>query len=372
MKRHNKFTLGIFAGLAVSIISVIGSTAGSLAWYAYSRSTRVNFVGTSVAKSALLNVGIVDDNHFLSDEKVAYYELSREEYDGHSIVFTHKVDGIDYHVIQDYLFRSSYAVNLLFPLTTQARALNDQGALALFESPMHGDAVLDTDAQTSHYVKLPLAFKMDNGDGNNIENKDIWLTSANSQASGENIDQALRIFVENSQRKFLMKPSDKGTSTGRTKVGGPLDLDGDGTYDYNLSTNEELYYGQYSGVKSYSSTKYGIPKDDADFDNVNGVTDLRESTFYAKHNEDAYILDYTKLSALYCEYQPFGKVMPSIDSNGEYIEGATGIKMCSTDSEDGVGYVTFTIYIEGWDHSVVDRAANYNFNLSLKFETNSI
>ena len=358
------------AGVAITALTIIGSTAGSLAWYAYSRSTRVNFVGTSVAKSALLNVGIVDDGHFLSDEKVAEYELSRETYDGHSIVFTHKVDGIDYHVIQDYLFRSQYAVNLLLPLTTQARAISDQGAMALYESPVHGETTISTLAQTSHYVKLPLAFRMDDGDGGNIENEDIWLTSADTQASGENIDQSLRIFVENSQRKFLMKPADKATTTGRTKVGGPLDLDGDGTYDYNVSTHKEHYYGQYSGVLDYASDVYGIPKETAPYDNINGVTNETESTFYSKHNEDALVLDYTKISPLFCEYYPFGYVKPSVDANGNYYEGTTGFKIACTDSEDGIGYVTFTIFIEGWDHVVIDQAANYSFNLSMKFETN--
>ena len=370
MKKHNKITIGLVAGTLLTAITVIGSTAGTLAWYAYSRTTRVSFVGTSVAKSALLNVGIVDDGHFLSDEKVAEYDLSREEFDGHSIVFTHKVDGIDYHVIQDYLFRSQYAVNLLLPLTTNARAINDQSALTLYESPVHGDTVLDTEAATSHYVRLQLAFRLDNGTGGNVEDEPVWLTSANSQASGKDIDKSLRIFVENSQRKFLMKPSDNSTVPARTAVGGPLDLDGDGTYDYDIGSHLELYYGQFSGVKEYSDTIYGIPKEDAPYVNINHVTNETESTFYSKHNEDAKILDYTKIDPVYAYYYPFGYVKPQVDANNNYVEGDTGFMIACTDSEDGIGYVTFTIFIEGWDHVVIDQAANYSFNLSLKFETN--
>ena len=371
MKKHNKYTLGMFAGIAFTVFSVIGSTAGSLAWYAYSRTTRVNFTGTSVAKSSLLSVGLVDDYHYLSDEKVAQYELTREEYDGHSILFTHKVDGIDSSVIQDYLFNSPYAVNILLPLSTQARALESLGALTLYESPIHGDTVIDTPAITTHYVKLPLAFLMKDSDDNNIEDVDIWLTSADTQASGENIDQALRMYVENSQRKFLMKPADKGTASGKTKVGGPLDLDGDGTYDYNLSTHKEMYYGQSSDTFVWPENKYGIPKDTAPYDNVNGVTDLRESTFYSKHNMDAFVPDYSLVFPAVSEYYPFGKVKPSVDPSGNYCEGDTGFAIAKTDSEDGVGYVTFTIFIEGWDHVVVDRASNYEFNLSLEFKVNN-
>lgn len=361
----------MLAGVAFTIFTVVGSTAGTLAWYVYSRTARVSFQGTSVAKSSLLSVGIVDDSHYLSDEKVAYYNLTRETYDGHSIVFTHKVDGIDYHVIQDYLFNSPYAINILLPITTQARSLNAAEDLFLYESPIHGDTTIDTPALSNHYVKLPLAFLMKDSNNDNIEDVDVWLTAADTQASGENIDQALRMYVETSQRKFLMKPADKGTSAGSTKVGGPLDLDGDGTYDYNLSTRKEMYYGQCTGTFNWPESEYGEPIETAPYDNVNGVTDLRESTFYSKHNQFAYVPNYSDIFPFRAEYQPFGKVKPSVDENGNFIEGDTGFKIATTDSSDGVGYVTFTIFIEGWDHVIVDRASNYSFNLSLEFKVNS-
>lgn len=361
-------------GFAMTTLGIIGSTAGTLAWYAYSRSIRVNFIGTSVAKSALLNVGIVDDAPYkLSDEKLAQYELTREEFDGHSIVFTHKTDGIDYHVIQDYLFNSEYAVNMLFPLTTRARQINSPSNLSLFESPTHGVTSITTEASTTHYVKLPLAFRMTDANNDNIHGKNVWLTSANAVASGQDIHKSLRLFIENSQRKFLVKPSDNGTTIGRTYVGGLLDLDGDGTYDYNVGTHQEYYYGDFSGVKTYSEEEYGEPKESAPYDNVNNVTNLVESTFYSKHNEHAKLLDLSQIYPAYVEHYPFGLVKPDTDENGNYFENTEnghGMMMCTTDSADGVGYVTFTIFIEGWDHVVIDQAANYSFNLSLKFEVN--
>lgn len=370
MKRHNKVTFGLLVGGAITAVGVVGSTAGSLAWYVFSSSTRINFVGTSIANSALLHAGLVDDLHYLSDEKITEYNLTREEYDGHSIVFSRSTDGLGYKVIQDYLFQSEYAVNLLFPVTTQTRALTDQYDLNLYESPFHGEAVIGNIAKKGHYVKLPLAFRMKNNNGDNVSGEDIWLTSSNVKASGIKIEDSLRIFIENSQRKFLMKPNDRTTNTGVTKVGGILDLDGDGTYDYDLASKKELYYGQYTGSLVYADEEYGIPKADAPYDNVNGVTDTSESTFYSKHNEEAYIIDQSQVTPKTVEYYPLGKVRPSTDADGKYYEGATGIKITTTDSEDGIGYANFTIFIEGWDHVVVDKAANYSFNLSLKFEVN--
>ena len=371
MRRHNKVTLGLLAGGAITGMCVIASTAGSLAWYAYSSTTRLNFVGTSIANSALLHAGLIDDAHYLSDDKVTFYNLTREEFDGHSIVFSRATDGLDARVIQDYLFQSEYAVNLLFPVTTQSRALTDLSTLKLYESPFHGEPVIDREAKLGHYVRLPIAFRMLDNNGDHVHNKDIWLTSSNVKASGIKIEDSLRIFIENSQRRFLMKPNDKTTNAVVTKVGGILDLDGDGTYDYDLATKKELYYGQYSGELVYADEEYGIPKADAPYDNVNGVTDTTESTFYSKHNEEALIIDQTQVTPKTAKCYTLGMVRPSVDSDGNYYEGDTGMKITTTDSEDGLGYATFTIFIEGWDHVVIDKAANYSFNLSLKFEVNA-
>ena len=38
----------------------------------------------------------------------------------------------------------------------------------------------------------------------------------------------------------------------------------------------------------------------------------------------------------------------------------------------GIGYSTMTIFIEGWDHTVIDKAVGYSFNLGLRFEINRI
>ena len=371
MKKHNKVTLGFLITGTVTALGVIGSTAGTLAWYAYSSAVRVNFIGTSIAKSALLSVGIIDNAPYkIRQSAIEQYHLTRETYDGNSIVFTHSTDGLAYQIIQEYLTYSGYAVNLLFPLTTQKREINDN--LTLYESPLQGETNIarnDNIASISHYVQLPLAFKMTDPSGGNMADVDVWLTNSSVVASGENIDKAVRVFVENSQRKFLMNPSDKSTTKGATKVGGLLDLDSDGCYDYDKSTLHEYYYGEYSGSISYSSTDKYDP--DGGLDNVNGVTDTSEpSTFYAKHDSEAYIADYSNCTPKEAKYETFGTVEPSLDQDGKYCEGATGLKMTTTNSPDNVGYVTLTIFIEGWDHSVVNKAANYQFNLSLVFETN--
>ena len=71
---------------------------------------------------------------------------------------------------------------------------------------------------------------------------------------------------------------------------------------------------------------------------------------------------------LIAEFETFGTVKPSVKETGEYYVGETGIPLASTNSGSKIGYTTMTIFIEGWDHSVVDKAAGYQFNLGLRFE----
>ena len=75
------------------------------------------------------------------------------------------------------------------------------------------------------------------------------------------------------------------------------------------------------------------------------------------------------------EYETFGTIKPKTNGSGDYYEDTEhgiGKKICTTNSAGGVGYATFSIYIEGWDHAVVDKASGYSFNLGLKFEVNRI
>ena len=386
MKTNKKVTIGLISLACLTSAALIGTAAGSLAWYAYSRTGAISYRGTSIANTALLNVGIVDDGvvvnnstrHCISDETIEAYGLKREPSgDGHSIVFTHSSNGFDYHVIEEFLSNAGYAVDKLSPLTTQERAIDATSALSLFKSPEYGQTNINQSAVHTDYVYLPLAFRV--GDGSNSTtaiSTDIWLTGASVTVERENINQAVRVFIENSTTKFLMKPADNATSRGATKVGGMLDLDGDGTYDYNeRDNNKEYYYGQYTGTPTLDTNEYGVDYSTAPFINVNGVTDTSEpSTFYAKHFKGSRIItNLDNITPKVAEYETFGTVMPSINNDtGDYYVGDTGISITETSGTNGIGYANFTIFVEGWDHSVIDKAAGYKFNLDLKFEINRV
>ena len=372
MKKDRKVTLGLLGGALLTVVSLLSATAGSLAWYAYSRSVLFSYVGTSVQSSLLLNMGLVDNDNCITDATITREGLVRETHGTDSIVFTQSKNGLELNVIQEYLRNSHHAVNMLFPVTTKDRAIDATSGIILYKSPEYGDTGILTRAGTNEFVELPFVFKIADESHHALPNKEVWLTESITRTNGENIDQAVRIFIENSQRKFLVKPAESATQTGETKVGGLLDLDGDGTYDYDkLHGGDEYFYGENDGTIQNNTSYYDVPFDTAPFDNVNGVTDEVASTFYAKHNEGAKTVISSTINPKVAQYETFGTVNPCVAENGDYYAGETGIPVCVT-GDDGLGYSKLTIFIEGWDHAVVDKEAGYSFDLGLRFETNRI
>lgn len=385
MKERSKtFLLALGIGTMVTL-GVIGSTTGTIAWYAYSRTVRISYVGTSVKKSEILSVGIVDDNHFIHDDHLVDYGLTRTTVDDtegglpvqHSIVWTNATTGIATEAIREYLWNSPYAVDKLSPCSTLTRALGSNDDLTLYRSPDYGDEVVTKATKLDDYVRIPFAFKVIDNDDQLVAGQDIWLTDVSVQvADGVNIHESVRVFVQNDTQKLLFKPADNSDNdSGTTIIGGQLDLDGDGTYDFNKQSGNEYIYGAYSDRSSitWSNTPYGIPYEDAEPINVNGTPYTTEqSTFYAKHNEYACLPNYSRSNFGVADYYTFHKIKPSKNGSGDYYAGETGIAMTTTRAESKIGYATFTIFLEGWDYSVVDKEDGHAFNLGLQFEVNRI
>ena len=56
-------------------------------------------------------------------------------------------------------------------------------------------------------------------------------------------------------------------------------------------------------------------------------------------------------------------------TNGHFINGKP---IAVTDDTTKIGYSTLTIYLEGWDHSVIDQSIGYQFNLGITFEIDRV
>ena len=370
MNKEKKLSLrlGLLAGLIS--LATLGSTAGTLAWYAYSRTVSFSYVGTTVASSSLLNVGLVDNGGCFSNDDLETYSLEREQVSEGSgtntIVWSKSRSGFSLLALRQYLEFTHYAVDELHPITTKARNYDDTGALNLKRSPDVGETNLTVDADHDSYSVLPFAFRIIDANSQYVANKNVWLTDATVEASHD-AESSIRVFVDGAS-KFLMQPSDQTNSVGSTKVGGLLDLVGDGYYDRDGS-NREYCYGDFVNTPTYAATGYAGADE---FDNVNGVEDeTLGTTFLAKHNPGAYVPDIATAVPAVQTHAGVGKVKPSVSPSGDFYvdtENGNGIPVATTSATSKIGYATLTIFAEGWDHAIINQNAGYQFNLGLRFE----
>lgn len=367
MKRDYKLSLrlGLLAGL--TSLTLLGTTAGSLAWYAYSRTVTVSYVGTSVATSELLNVGIVDNDKVLTNEDLDESALVRQTFiennEEISICWATTKNGFSLTALQTFLERTNRAVNKLHPVTTLDRTLDDTREFKLYHSPEYSETAFESAADYDGYAVIPFAFRIIDENLEYVPNKEVWLTESVVECD-DNIENAVRVYVEGTTRNFLMKPADQSNNGGATKVGGVLDLNGDGFYDYDRPSKREYCYGLFNSSPSYSSSLY--PEGLDTIDDVNGVNDptYEPSTFLAKHHSGIHTATFNAKEAA---YYSFGQVKPTVTPTG-VTDTTSGIPIAATSNGSKIGYATFTIFIEGWDHSVVDKGAGHSFNLGLKFE----
>ena len=96
------------------------------------------------------------------------------------------------------------------------------------------------------------------------------------------------------------------------------------------------------------------------------------TTFYAKHkggiqsynDYDAFNNGFTAKTA---DYLAFNSIRPEDDAGA--LSG--GRVLCKTSNDDNaLAFLDLTIWLEGWDFSVIDSEINHQFNLGLQFQIN--
>ena len=367
--------LSVRLGLLAGIISLglLGTTAGSLAWYAYSRTVSMSFVGTTVASSALLNVGLVDNEGVFSTEDCTTFGLQRDDTSdpGKSIVWAKSRSGFSLLALRHYLTHSDYATDELKPVTTRSRLYNDTSEFKLYKSPEFSETSFEEEAEHDNYVVLPFAFRVLNENDEMMPNKDIWLTESVVSAQ-YNAESSIRVYFDG-RNDFLMQPSMEidpdGTNLGYTKVGGVLSLSPGDYYDFDDSTNQEYCYGEFENEVQFttlSNEEYDV------LDNINHVPSdytTEANTFYGKHHLGTKVPNIDAAVPKTQEYAGLGRIKPLVSASGQFTTDAThGLAVARTDATTKVDYTTVTIFVEGWDYNVIDQKAGYSFNLGLKFE----
>jgi len=369
ISKTKKIVIGALS--AVSIFSFAGTLTATMAWFAFSTRGTVSFMGTSVYSSQQLQVGLkisdTDDfSAFIGEENQGF---TYETIEGQKYLWAPAGAGLKTDVIQTYSRAHGHATNTLHPVTSREYAFGDD--ISLFRAPYEGSTHI-YEANPISYCKLPLVFRViisTMSTSTYSKNQPIWITDAVAEAanaSSGDIHEGLRVHI-NGENKFIFNPS--ATEEGSTKVAGLLDLNGDGYYDSTAtySSGEEIIYGDYEGE---ATTKVATSEDAANLADVNNTSKNEPSTFLAKHKEGNTI--YPSLDALTikeAQYKSLADVYPDVN-DGYYTNG---IPVCITSNDSkAIGEAELTIYLEGWDHVVIDNELSSMFNLGLQFEINKI
>ena len=391
MKRANpqNIVLGLL-GLC-TIVSIGGAVSSSLAWYAYATRANLMYSGTSVYDNGQLQIGVKSEIEIPS---LITAGMSEEQKNGSYYYFAPAGEGLTSDLMNIYLTARGYASNELVPVTTGEfnPSDNNHNTFALIHAPnseVINPNVTDNPAENKHYSKLTFAFRTfrTNGSGEReyVAGQELWLTYAQTRASVSStgkVSQAMRMYIERKvsdygeHNGFIFNPSSNGANGGETKVGGLLNLGYDEYYDFD--ENGEIVYGQYTIKDGVDTGISNAPYTGADeLKDVNGSNSNIADSFTAKHSPAApkYYENLNKLDIKTAKFEGINTVKPNKDGNG-VLSNPQGKKtsVCIT-GDESVGYIgefDATIYLEGWDFSVIDEEQTHKFDFQLRFETNRL
>ena len=413
-----KFGLSKLIPVGIGLLTFagfVGSISGSLAWWAYSTRVTVSYQGTSVTTSEQLQIGlkISKANPTKAEEIVTAlvpYGVTEDTHiadENFRYVFAKAGGGMSADAVKTYLTtEGTYAIDELAPVTSKAYA--EGSALTLYESLLAGRADNDTVALPNKYVHIPFVFRIlklnaVGSDDDFAPGRKIYLSKVQAEASSSlggvsAVHNALRVFFNNgtAAERFILNVGDnrewdddwtterKNTELAAmyTNVAGILDLNRDGYYDYDALTGEEIMYGVYSGTATNKHIQGSQVSDPTGLDDVNDVyaniadpsekaallaDDENTSTFLAKHvNGNNCYYGYEGLTLGKAYYRTVNSIKPN-DANAILTGGRV---LCTTADSAGkyLAELDTIIWLEGWDHVVIDKALSHKFNLGLQFQ----
>lgn len=354
-----------------------GSIGSTLAWYAYTVRANVSYSGTSVASTKNLQIGIASDIHI--DNMPSSISEVKFTNDPLYYYFATTGTGLTYDIISKYLSAKNFATNELEP-TTSGSYTTGSSNFSLKKAPnqsVHGNV---TPAETKNYLTIPFVFRIIDEDENYVANQELWLSNAiaraNTNKDGQ-IYKAIRVFVDRDNTiypdgDFIFNPS--ATQAGSTRTGGLLHLTDHGYYDFD--NYGEVLYGDFDSAALDAISDDGYEGEDVLHD-VNGTgNETKITTFTAKHYP--HIKYYSSLDDTlfgHAEYKALTNIAPQRDEH-DYISNADEnhpTSVCKTDPNNhNLARVDMTVWLEGWDFSVIDEEQKHKFDLGLTFEISRV
>jgi len=361
MQIKHKLTL-LVSSLAISAIGFGGST---FAWFQVLNKTTAGLTGTIVGAGDTLEVGF-RLTQSLTQEAMDLYRLTEDTYSTPGTGYVYWSNGsIDPATLNYVVTLEGFATdNLIKPVTTGSFLAGQD--LSFYQRPLGlsnsstREIKLDTIASKTSYVRFTLLFRMAATSetssvviSTGVPGYNISFDSGTRFAGTKDVVNAVRLGVESATIHDIIAPAT--TVAGAIDIGGPMDLNGDGIFDYtsNILNDDgsfdpncyEIAYGEFLS-----------PLDDDNWGTPSGVE--------APANEDG-VFFYNGSS--YKDAKPLINATPKTATYHPISTYDTlGIPLATTD-ENGLAEITFSIWLEGWDHACTDLLTEATYGAQLQF-----
>ena len=331
-------------------VLLAGSVCGTFAWYTYATRTgfEKEYHGTTVGDLGSLQAGIVSTvqledfiDYELAEDSTTLADENKYVYWCRPII---KASTINY-----VISKNGYASTKLEPVTSASFDGSDE--FHLYRNPTTNNpySVEDHDyADPGRYIYIPFVFRYEDIDspGHYTDNQEIFFSGCDfePEQNGKNAYKGVRLFVSDKTTGYIINPNVE--VDGVNQVGGILDLNGDGFYDYDEETKKEVIYGQsiFSEYLENPTEEDGtIPRSDI-------------TAFEANHKKDVYALNEET-------YEP---EIVSYTTLEKFVTKALSVSTTSAEYHH-LACVDFYIYLEGWDLNVINQEAGVSFNMNIKF-----
>ena len=339
--------------------TLAGLVCGTFAWYTYAtRATFDNeFNGTTVSNMGELQVGLVSDNYLPSYSRFGLvpHTIGNSPISNGKYIYWANSDSLSAEAINYVVHSNGYATTIIEPTTSGSNDAVEEYGFHLYQKPtVNNNYFINPSyyAQKTSYVLIPFVFRV-GGAGEIEEDPDygnVFLSTCNLFTSNDAFNdgefhKAVRFYIKNKRTSVVVAPS--YDDDGENEVGGILDLDLNGYYDFYNATNKEIVYGEYEGEVDYLSNPTA---EDGNL-SYNEIT-----SFKSNHKSGVYALDETTFVPKKVSYNGLTRL-----TSRQYPIAV------SDQNYEGLSYCEFMIYVEGWDKHVIDREQESSFNLNLAF-----
>lgn len=335
-------------------VTLAASVCGTFAWYTYATRTGLEkqYHGTTVGDMGSLQAGLVSDVRL---ENFLEYDLAEDDRtlaDEGKIIYWCK-ERIEPDTIAFVVEANGYASSGQLPVTTGEFDFESDNPsdFELYRRPAYKENYSTSDpgdvSDKSAYTRLNFVFRFEDIDniGEYLPGYDVFLSRCDLETSDpeHEIYKSARIYFRNGNEHFLINPTSE--TDGEDIVGGVLDLDQDGFYDYD-DDGFEILYGEANFFEYNTETTA-----------EDGDLPWRErDTFIANHKKGVYAVNEESIDPKSVKY---------ININ-RFISKSKAITSTDPDYHN-LGRFDMFIYFEGWDRHLVDSEQGYGYNLDLTF-----